>query len=281
MEHQGDAAKSVLSNQTFAAARKRLGVEQPISLSYMDLPKLAPRGYQMVLIGQRSLLGFADMFGLQTPAMVLPPLNEIMPHLRPSASATWVDDAGWHYKSVTPFPGAQLLGGEQAVVAAAAPVLAAVALPAMAKARQQAVAVQSMSNLRQIGLAVHMYANEHNGDLPPDLGSTYPYLRNPAMYFMPANQQMMMAKPQNLSDEQLRKWISETSDYAYLGKAGMKLAGVPDTARYIIAHEKLDRVQQGLATALFLDGHVERVAASYLQQQLNEQAKRGKPDQGQ
>ena len=279
MEHDGDPAKSVLRNETFIATRKRLGVEQPISLSYMDLPKLAPRGYQMVLIGQRSLLGFADMFGLQTPAMVLPPLNEIMPHLRPSAGATWVDDAGWHYRGVTPFPGAQLLGGEQAAVAAAAPVLAAVALPAMAKARQQAVAVQSMSNLRQIGVAVHMYANEHNGDLPPDLGSTYPYVQNTTAYFMPANQKMMMAQAKPQNDQELRKWISETSDYAYLGKAGMKLAGVPNTAKHIIAHEKLDRVREGMASAVFLDGHAERVAATYLRQQLAEQAKMEKANQ--
>src|SRR5258705_7404492 len=104
----------------------------------MDLPRLAPRGYQMVLALQRGALGFADMFGLQTPAMVLPPLNKIQPHLAASLSATWIDDAGWHYRGVSPFPGADLLGGEQALATTIAPVAVAAILPATAKARQQA-----------------------------------------------------------------------------------------------------------------------------------------------
>jgi prepilin-type processing-associated H-X9-DG protein len=61
----------------------------------------------------------------------------------------------------------------------------------------------------------------------------------------------------------------------------MKLTAVPATARHIIAHERLDRAQQGQANALFLDGHVERVAATYLRQQLQEQAKTEKAIQGQ
>jgi hypothetical protein len=280
MEQDGSAGKSVLQNPAFVAARARVGVKEPISISFMDLPKLAPRGYQMLLIGQRSLLGFADMFGLETPPMVLPPLNEIMPHLSPAVGATWIDDNGWHYRGVTPFPGAQLLGGEQALAVTAAPVLAAVALPAMARARQQAMAVQSMSNLRQIGMAVHMYAQDHQGNVPPDLGSTYPYLKNSMVYFMP-RREMMMAQPPNLNDEELRKWLEANSDYTYLGREGMKLVGVPNTAQHVIAHEKLDRVQRGMAGAVFLDGHAEFLPVVYLQQRLEEQKKTEKAGQGQ
>jgi hypothetical protein len=278
---QDGAGGSVLENETFVAARKRIDVKQAVSVSFMDLPKLAPRGYQMVLLGQRSLLGFADMFGLQTPAMVLPPLNQITPHLAPSVGATWVDDAGWHYRGVTPFPGAQLLGGEQALVVTAAPVLAGVAVPALAKARQQAMAVQSLSNLRQLGLAVHMYANEHNGDLPPDLGATYPYLRNEVAYFMPRRQAMMAARPANQNEAEFRRWLGENSDYAYLGKAGMKLNGVGNTSQHVIIHEKLDRLEEGFAGAAFLDGHAERMPAHYLKQRLEEQEKKMKGGVGQ
>src|SRR5205085_6690938 len=96
-EQDAKADPSVLANDNFKAARERIGVSagNAMTLSYMDLPKLAPRGYQMVLALQRGGLGFADMFGLQTPPMVLPPLNKIQPHLAPSIAATWVDDAGW------------------------------------------------------------------------------------------------------------------------------------------------------------------------------------------
>jgi hypothetical protein len=165
-----EGGSSILANEKFMAARERLGVSaSAISFSYMDLPKLAPRGYQMVLALQRGALGFADMFGMQTPALVLPPLSKIQPHLGTSFSASWVDDAGWHYRGVSPFPGADVLGGEQAVAVTAAPVAAAVLVPAAARARQQAMMVQGMNNMRQIGMGAMMYANDSKGELPPDL----------------------------------------------------------------------------------------------------------------
>ncbi len=46
-------------------------------------------------------------------------------------------------------------------------ILIAMLLPALNKARRQAQQVQCMSNLRQAGLALHMYAQECKGFLPP------------------------------------------------------------------------------------------------------------------
>jgi len=42
-------------------------------------------------------------------------------------------------------------------------------LPSLGRAREQANRVKCASNLRQIGQAAMMYANEHAGQLPPDL----------------------------------------------------------------------------------------------------------------
>jgi competence protein ComGC len=46
-------------------------------------------------------------------------------------------------------------------------------LPSLGRAREQANRVKCASNLRQIGQAAMMYANEHGGQLPPDLLTLY------------------------------------------------------------------------------------------------------------
>ncbi len=55
---------------------------------------------------------------------------------------------------------------ELLVVIAIIAVLAALLLPALARARERGHQAACMSNLRQIGLALHMYADDQNGWLP-------------------------------------------------------------------------------------------------------------------
>jgi prepilin-type processing-associated H-X9-DG protein len=47
------------------------------------------------------------------------------------------------------------------------PVMAGMTLPALARAKQRAQAINCVNNLKQLGLAVRIYANDHNGQLPP------------------------------------------------------------------------------------------------------------------
>src|SRR5262249_48758304 len=107
------------------------------ALSFYDLPRSAPIGYPYALAASR-LLGFADMFGIQTPAAVLPTLDQIMPLMSPSGSASWTDATGAHERSVSPFPGATLLAGPEAILLEGEAFAASVIIPATAKARAQA-----------------------------------------------------------------------------------------------------------------------------------------------
>lgn len=261
---------SILANESFQAARKRLGVENAISLSYFDLPSLAPRGYQMILALQQAATGLLDMFGMETPAMALPPLNRITPHLSPSTASTWIDEKGWHYRGTSPFPAADLFAGEQALVTTAAPVLAGVALPAITKARHQATAVAGMNNLRQIGLAAIMYAQDKQDQLPPDLGSLLPYLHAPQVFIAPARMSTVQIPSKQ---EELAAWVNQNSDYVYLGAALGKLGAIPNTAQTVLAHEKFEMAQNGLIQVLYVDGHVERLPVQVLRQQLEQQGK--------
>jgi hypothetical protein len=88
---------------------KRLGDQDPCSVEFSDLPATAPEDYGDLLMITRLYLGYADLYGVHPPAIIVPPLAKIMPELSPSGGVVWIDAAGLHEKSVCPFPGSELI----------------------------------------------------------------------------------------------------------------------------------------------------------------------------
>lgn len=78
------------------------------------------------------------------------------------------------------------------VVIAVIAVIAAIFYPVFQKVRENARSAACLSNYHQIGLAVHMYANDADGQTPPDGGSfggliadCAPYTRTAAVFACP------------------------------------------------------------------------------------------------
>ena len=256
--HVSREGKSILDNEGFAALRKRLGNPKATTYQFYDLPRSAPTSYQGWLL-LSSFGKFGDVIGVDTPPMLLPPMATLLQHLSVAGSATWVDDAGWHFRGVTPFPGGTVVASETAGMwdVQTSAVLAGVLLPSLNRAREQANRIKSASNLRQIGMAAFIYANDNRGAFPPDLAGTMTDL-SLEVYVSPRTGTSL---PQGLEGDELKTWINESSDYVYLG-AG-KTSREPATV--VIAYERQDGLTDGI-NILYADGHVEFVEMGRAQQ---------------
>jgi prepilin-type processing-associated H-X9-DG protein len=255
VEQVSEGGKSILDNEDFVAVRKRLGnVPNASGFTFANLPKSAPEAYQQILMVLRIYVGMADMFGADSPAMLLPPLRKIMPHLAPAGSVSWVDAAGWHAKSVEPFPGSTMFtaGGGGQVLMAQQALLVSILLPSLNRARETANRVKCGSNMRQIGQGILLYSNENKGKYPPDLGTLVKTEElTAAVFACPSGQTTELPAFANKNEE--ANWVNVHSDYVYLGK-GMNITAGPET---IVLYEKPGAHGGQGMNMLFGDGHVE------------------------
>ncbi|MDB5318618.1 MAG: hypothetical protein JWN40_249 [Phycisphaerales bacterium] len=269
VEQGGGRNKSILDNEDYLAVRKRLGGQAASGIGFANLPKTAPEGYQQVLMISRLYLGGADLFGAQTPAMAIPPLRKIMPHLTPSGDVAWTDASGWHYKAVSPFPGSDLLtpgGGGQLIIAEQA-LLVSILLPSLNRARETANRVKCGSDMRQIGMAIMLYANENKGKYPPDLGTLIKTQDITAEVFVCPSGNNQFPRAANLAMDDQVKWVNEHSDYIYLG-AGMNVTAGAET---ILLYEKPGAHGGQGMNILYGDGHAEFQQMPYAMQAIEKQ----------
>ena len=106
----------ILGREAFAGplaeARNRGGRGGAVgSVSFVDLPELAPAAYGSLLLVEHLGTGLASMASREPVPPVLPPFARVRPLLAPSFSAARGTDAGWASDAVVPFPGASLLAG--------------------------------------------------------------------------------------------------------------------------------------------------------------------------
>jgi prepilin-type processing-associated H-X9-DG protein len=261
----GHKSKSILTNKDFLALRTRLGGPAASSFQFMDERAMAPEGYA----GWRAIASLdqiANIFGVDAPPAMMPPLDLLISHLSAGGQFAYADARGLHVRALTSFPGADLLASDPSSMSTGqSAMMMGVMLPALQKARDQARRVKSMSNLKQIGLAAMIYSNDQkDGTFPATLGDMLPQVENSANVFIDPRRESAPPPP-GLSKEDLAKWVNEHSDYIWLGK-GKKAATLG--ADHVLAYEKLEGATDGI-NILYGDGHVEFVQIDAARQQID------------
>ena len=244
---------SILENEGFQAVRTRLAVKTASSIQFADLPKLAPVNYGSWMMISR-VVGIADIFGINSPLIVLAPMDVVMANLTPMGTASWDDENGFYMRSVSPFPGAEILSVDPvgAYMTSAGPLAISILLPSLSKARESANRVKAAANLRQIGMACLLHSNENKNKLPDNLGELLKQDLTPNVFFSPSGNfdaSILAGK----TPEQLAAIINEKSDYVYVAKGRTATM----TADEVVAYEKLEVHHFAGGNVLFGDFHVE------------------------
>jgi prepilin-type processing-associated H-X9-DG protein len=127
-------------------------------------------------------------------------------------------------------------------------------LPSLNRAHELANRVKCGSNLRQIGQGMLLYANDHNGQYPPDLGTMLKELdMNPQVLICPSSGNDVPADVLAGGPDMIAVWANQSSDFEYLG-AGLKNDTPPDQ---VLACDKSEHHGSAGINLLFGDGHVE------------------------
>ena len=264
-------AKSIQDNPDFQAVMQKLNAPAAYSsFSFIDLPKTMPNGYQACLALSRLYFGLGDLFGAQTPPLIMPALDKIMAETEPAGCVGWSDDAGFYFKSIEPFPGASAIGSADSISAAGVgetAMLASVLLPSLNRSREQANRVRDMSNLRQIGQGILLYSNDHQGNYPPDLGTLVKTEDLTAMVFVCPSANTR--PPGGMTPDQSADWVNANSDYIYIG-ANLKQGADPTL---VVCYEKDDDWGGAGMNLLFADGHVEFMQLEAAHQAINNSIK--------
>jgi prepilin-type processing-associated H-X9-DG protein len=250
------AAGGFATNEKFKAIQARL--EAPASITgfeFADLPQTAQQQYMGVgmVLGMVNMMGFSS--GVMLPPNLLPPIEVIKANVAPSGGVSWVDDAGWHSRSISPFPGSFVFASEQmdTVGVGGAALLTSILLPSLNRARETANRVKCASNERQIGTAVLLYSNDNRGKYPPDMGAMIKTQDiTPEVFVCPSSDNSVPADIKNAPKDKQAAWVNANASYVYVGGGMRNTAGPND----IVLYEKKDNHNADGINILWGDGHV-------------------------
>ncbi len=158
---------SILANPDFVRGRKHIG---PLgaSLSFMDSKSGAEEGYSVVLPLAQTGLAIWQGEGGSLNVGALPSRTALTKHLFSDLSNARCDSQGMLYTSYGPLPFPVPALGSNGSAGTTA-MLVSVLLPSLARARELSKRLVSQSNMRGIVTSCTIYANDHDGQWPPNL----------------------------------------------------------------------------------------------------------------
>ncbi len=162
---KGTPAGPISKDPAFVANWRKLS-GKPTSVTYVNLPKITRDFYFLPMVlwtwGSNAL----QEQGVDANAAWLPDLPTLERHIWPAFSAVTADKQGVSFESYGSLPLVNLLMPN----AAMAPLMASIALPSLAKARDGAKDAIDQSQLKGIGTAIEVYRCEANS-APPGLAT--------------------------------------------------------------------------------------------------------------
>jgi hypothetical protein len=261
-------AKSIKDSPVYQATMKALGAPaQFSSFGFIDLPRLMPSSYQACLALSQLYFGAGDLFDMQAPPMILPPLPKLMAETEPAGSVSWMDDAGFHFKGIEPFPGSTAFGSAQGISTAGVgevALMTSILLPSLNRARETANRVKCASNMRQIGMAILLYSNDMKGAYPPDLGTLLKTEDITAAVFVCPD--TGKSPPPGMSPDEAADWVNKNTDYVYIG-SNLKQGAAPSV---VVCYEKPEDHGNDGQNILFGDGHIEFCKPELAQKLIND-----------
>ncbi len=268
---QQKTARSITDNPKFNALRRQLSVgPEYTGFHYVDTEQTLDSAYSNVLMMNRLYLGLADMMGIQTDPLSIPPIQKLRPLMSPIASFSWIDKDGFHMRSHEPFPGSSMYGAGtsgQTTIGAAA-LAGGIMLPALNRAREVSYRTASAANTRSITQACLIYSMENGGAFPGSLGELVAErVINPRVLFHPNSGKKV---PPHLTDiNEIAAWCDANTDYVYLGGSNR----LPGDA--LVVYERIGPswTREGIAMA-FGDGHAEWVKLHEAKQLIKEDKRR-------
>jgi len=266
--------QDLLHSPDFLAAVKRLGTPNCLSFDYCNIPDTAPGAYDSFPSEEKQIHDAMKSLGLDLPAIELPAIDQLRPNLSTAFSASWSDEKGTYARSVSPFPGSMLLLGDpqqMKVVVTGLSELMSVAIPAIKQERDRARQLRTMNSVQQLTIGLINYAQQHQQNYPPDLGSLLSdgeFGASDIKLFV-SDQTQIPNEISTGTKQQQAAWVNEHTEYKLLMPGKPVQPAAPLTTSEIPVLIRKDYKQAtGWVAVGFADGHCEVRTPDKLQEVL-------------
>lgn len=215
----GDRARaggpSILDNEKFQAMMARLNGGEASSIVYTDLTVTAEDAYQNIVMMAQVGSGLLAMFGGDSVPTLVPSFARIQPLLSPTGQIAWSDDAGYHSRAISPFPGAVLLGPQGSMNSmSTAPILVGTLLPALGASRRAARQMKSTTQCRGIVQSQVMFGSDNDDRMSNDIAELYEQNYFDIQYLISPS--APVAIPRDIREwpmEDQKQWVRQNASY--------------------------------------------------------------------